>query len=86
MRTTLDIDDYVLRRAKELAAQRGTTLTALIEEGLREVLVAAETRAPYRLDLDPVDGEILIDVAERRAMYDAFDEDSASGATADDQS
>lgn len=32
MRTTLDIDDHPLRRAKQLAAREGTTLTRIVEE------------------------------------------------------
>ncbi|NRF71560.1 DUF2191 domain-containing protein [Aquincola sp. S2] len=35
MKTTLDIDDGLLASAKALAAQQRTTLTRLIEEGLR---------------------------------------------------
>lgn len=34
MRTTLDIDDELLTRAKEHAARKRTTLDRLIEEGL----------------------------------------------------
>ncbi len=35
MKTTLDIDDQLLARAKAVAAREKSTLTALIEEGLR---------------------------------------------------
>jgi hypothetical protein len=35
MRTTLDINDRLLTEAKALAARQRTTLTKLIEEGLR---------------------------------------------------
>jgi hypothetical protein len=35
MRTTLDIDDNLLVRAKQRAAEPETTLTRLIEESLR---------------------------------------------------
>lgn len=35
MRTTLDLNDDLARRAKEAAAREQTTLTRLIEEGLR---------------------------------------------------
>ena len=38
MRTTVRLDDELLRRAKIHAAEQGTTLTALIEAGLRHVL------------------------------------------------
>jgi hypothetical protein len=38
MRTTVRLDPLLLRAAKRYAAETGTTLTALIEDGLREVL------------------------------------------------
>ena len=40
MRTTVDIPDELLRRAKSEAALRGRKLKDLIEEGLRLVLTA----------------------------------------------
>lgn len=41
MRTTLDIDDQVLRAAKELARQQRRTLGAMISELARQGLQAA---------------------------------------------
>ena len=38
MRTTIRFDDQLLAQAKKLAAERGTTLTALLEDALRETL------------------------------------------------
>jgi hypothetical protein len=38
MRTTLDIDDTLHRRAKELAARTGRSLTSVIEDALRDAL------------------------------------------------
>jgi hypothetical protein len=38
MRTTVDLDDAILRRAKELAARSNRTLTAVLEDALREAL------------------------------------------------
>lgn len=38
MRTTIRLDDQLLAEAKQLAAQTGRTLTAVIEDALREVL------------------------------------------------
>jgi hypothetical protein len=35
MKTTLDLDDDLLRRAKAVAANEGRSLTSLIEDGLR---------------------------------------------------
>ena len=43
MRTTIRLDDRLLDEAKRLAVERGTTLTAIIEESLRERL--ARSRA-----------------------------------------
>jgi len=38
MRTTIRFDDQLLVQAKKLAAERGVTLTALLEDSLRETL------------------------------------------------
>jgi predicted DNA-binding ribbon-helix-helix protein len=35
MKTSLELDDELLAQAKALAAREGTTIDALIEEGLR---------------------------------------------------
>lgn len=42
MKTTLELSDHLLRRAKALASKRKTTLRSLTEEGLRRVLDEAE--------------------------------------------
>ena len=44
-KTTLDISDPLLRDAKKLAAAEGTTLRALVEQGLRN-LVTERKRGP----------------------------------------
>lgn len=53
MRTTLDLDDALLIRAKAEAARRRTTLTRLIEEGLALRLAAGDEepreRPPFLL-------------------------------------
>ena len=46
MRTTIRLDDQLLREAKGLAAETGRTLTGVIEDALRETL--ARRRAPVR--------------------------------------
>lgn len=44
MKTTVDIADQLLRRAKRVASRRGTTVKSLIEDALRKELAAAEAR------------------------------------------
>ena len=38
MKTTIDISDSLLEKARRVAASRGTTVKALVEAGLRQVL------------------------------------------------
>jgi hypothetical protein len=49
MKTTVDIADTLLATAKKVAAEEGTTLRALIEEGLRRVLERRQRRGEFRL-------------------------------------
>ena len=49
MKTTLDIQDELLLRAKRHARTTGRPLRAVVEEGLRQVLSAPTPRDPYRL-------------------------------------
>lgn len=79
MRTTLDLDDTLLARAKAEAARQRTTLTRLIEEGLALRLAHdpsdGEPRPPFRLDVfrggrgfapgvDPTRNASLVDAAD----------------------
>lgn len=49
MKTTIDIHDELLARAKQYAKNTGRPLRAVVEDGLRQVLVASESPSPYRL-------------------------------------
>ena len=49
MKTTVDIHDELLTRAKRRARETGRPLRALIEDGLREVLDGPAPRPKYRL-------------------------------------
>jgi hypothetical protein len=57
MRTTLDLDDHLLVEAKRLAAERGTTLTAVMEDALRIVVRRARPAKPRRRTKLPTCGE-----------------------------
>lgn len=46
MKTTVEMSDVILRRAKKLAARRGTTLRVVIEDAVRAALEAEERQRP----------------------------------------
>ena len=49
MKITLDIEDALLLRAKEAARAQGRSLSAVVEEGLRQVLASSEQPNRYAL-------------------------------------
>ena len=76
MKTTLNLDDRILRAAKVRAAQTGETLTRLIENALRDHLVSSPAeRIDFRLQLlvkrgQPVPG---VTVDDRDALYERME-------------
>jgi hypothetical protein len=84
MRTTLDLNDALLARAKAAAAHERTTLTRLIEEGLVLRLEAARRppaaeRSPLPVfqegtglapDIDPLRNRSLLDAADEAEVAD----------------
>lgn len=75
MKTTLNLNDELLREAKKRAADEGTTLTHVVEQGLRAVLNDEEPPAePYVFSFPTVDGgELMVDPADRDALYDLME-------------
>ena len=59
MKTTIDIPDPLLEAAKKAAAREGTTLRALVELGLRQVLDARKRGGAFRLRKASFRGEGL---------------------------
>jgi len=49
MKTTVELSDPLLERAKRLASERGSTLRDLIEIGLRRVLEDEQASKPFEL-------------------------------------
>jgi len=49
MKTTIDIADPLLSEARTVAARQGTTVRALVEAGLREVLARRRKSGAFRL-------------------------------------
>ncbi len=49
MKTTVEIPQTLLDEARQLASQEGTTLRALVEEGLRRIIAERRHAAAFRL-------------------------------------
>jgi hypothetical protein len=49
MKTTIEISEQLLREAKKVAARDGTTLRALVEDGLRHELSHRQKPRSFRL-------------------------------------
>jgi hypothetical protein len=82
MRTTLNLDDDLARAAKQKAAAEGRTLTSLIEQALREVLLVEAVPVPQTSQLPVFHGDGPapgIDLSDPRALRDAmYEEEDAS--------
>ena len=76
MKTTIEISDAILERAKAVAAREGTTLRALVEDGLRQVL-RARRGGSFKLRDVSVDGNGLTPEFQH-ASWDAL-RDAAYG-------
>jgi hypothetical protein len=64
MKTTVEISDALLEAARRLAAQRGTTLRAVLEEGLRSVVEGSTDEAFVLRDASIGGGGLQPDVEE----------------------
>ncbi|HMO47030.1 MAG TPA: ribbon-helix-helix protein, CopG family [Rubrivivax sp.] len=77
MRTTVRLDPHLLAEAKRRAAATGTTLTAVLEQALRESLARRETKAAARpLRLKTFKGTGLragVDLDDSAALLDLMD-------------
>lgn len=76
MRTTVDIDDRLLRQAKKRAADEERTFTSMLQDALRQYLASrAEPREPFRLQLLTKKGRAAprIDIADRDALYERME-------------
>jgi plasmid stability protein len=75
MKTTLNIDDSVMKRLRQEAARQGRTMSELVEAGLRRVLDPPIVEQPG----EPVplprwhSGGARVDVADREALHEALD-------------
>ena len=80
MKTTLNIDDTVMQRLREEAARRGTTMSALVEAGLRRILDECSESPPTSIRLLPPlptrrSGGLLVDISNREELYRVLDQE-----------
>jgi hypothetical protein len=78
MRTTVRLDDALLRQAKEEAAKRGGTLTSLIETGLRLTLAQSkprQARPKISLPVSRATGGVRpgVDLSDSAALLDLME-------------
>ncbi len=78
MRTTVRLDEALLREAKQHAARTGRTLTSIMEESLRQFLTAARHRSrTSRFHVVPFKGDGLrpgVDIDNAAALLELMEE------------
>jgi plasmid stability protein len=76
MRTTLDLDDELVKEIKRRAADTGRTMTEVLEDALREGLRPPASKGRgFRLKLVTVRGTLRpgVDLADRDALFEAME-------------
>jgi hypothetical protein len=76
VKTTLDLDDELLRMAKQRAAADGVPLRRYVEDALRaRMLPRSERRRKFKLNLPVVRGTAppAVDISDRNALYDLME-------------
>lgn len=84
MRTTLQLNDHLYQKAKQLAVKTHRTLTAVIEDALRETISRRDPIAAKspRAKLPIFDGKGLqpgVDLDDSSALLDLMDSHDYSG-------
>jgi hypothetical protein len=81
MRTTIRIDDQLLAEAKQLAVRTGRTLTAVVEDALREVLNRQRRPDRRAVELTTFGGNGPrpgVDLDDSAALLDLMDKTDAA--------
>jgi hypothetical protein len=76
MRTTIDIEDPILREVKALQKREGRSMGAVISELLADALAhrrPSRPRQPFRWTSRPM--KALVDLADKEAVYAVLDAD-----------
>lgn len=75
MKTTLIIDDHIMKRLKVEAVRQGRTISELVEAALRQLLESPREKKPVKLPPLPSfkSGGHLVDIADRHALYETME-------------
>ena len=73
MRTTVTIEDDLLREARVVAARTHTTVSSVLEEALREHLSRARASVDETFELPAfAGGGLLVDILDKEALAEAL--------------
>lgn len=73
MKTTVEISDPLMARAKKICAEHGMSLKSLLEKALAEKLDQLDTKAPWDSKLD-FSLELGLYLSEHQNIEDVIDE------------
>ena len=75
MRTTLDLNDELLRQAKKRAADEGVPLRQVVETALKLYVSKRRRRSGYKLQWRTESGQVLpgVRLDDRDALFDLMD-------------
>lgn len=79
-RTTLRLDEHLMRQARQIAAETGRTLTAVVEDALREAIYRQQHQAKEaRKELPTFSSELMpgVDLNNSASLLDMMEEDDA---------
>ena len=77
MRTTISLDDQLLKRAKKAAAERGVSLARLVEEAVRDALTKRPPSTSWSLP-PPTGGDGLaagVELTSNESIWNALERD-----------
>ncbi len=75
MKATFDIDERVMRRLQEVATRKETTVSALVEAAIKDILGVG---FPPESSLRPLPtwpmGKALVDISNREELFDKLED------------
>jgi len=74
MKTTLIVNDTIMKRLKAEAARQGRTISEMVESAIRQLLDAPPPKQAKLPPLPRYDlGGALVNIADREALYQAME-------------